>query len=300
MILENELTNQEFLNELKIEIEDIINEDKFREAYDLSKYLSSSLDGVKNFKDKNFDLYSEYKDLINKLRWVGLPIMIPDNVVKMFQYHFTVIFKIPEYDIWSKLRTVLLGILVLNERDKFKKQLRDALIKNEEKITGQRLIMNNLKKDATVANWLADYNQTLGTGKINGLARTEYLVNGQNVKNLTDEEKKKIKSLFDLYEKLKLSSQTFEGLENEIPLDEDDATGVIKEGVFEPFKETEKQKQIWQMIQDFLRERSGSKGVEIESDNQLEQLRQMAANYPAGSFERKAIEEEINRVTRSS
>ena len=306
MISEKELTNEEFLKKLKLQMEDIISEDRFREAYDLSKDLSSSIDNIRNFKDRSFDLYSEYKDLINKLRWVGLPIMTEDRAADMFQFHFTEIFKIPDYDIWEKLRIILLKIIILDDRDKFKKQLRDALAKNEEKITGRSLIIDNLRKNPTVGNWLADYNKTLGTGVINGLARTEYLVNGQNIRNLNEEEKKKIKILFDLYEKLKLSSQTFAGLENEIPLDEDDAKGIIKEGVFEPFKETEKQKQTWQMIEDFLRERRVGRGAEkkpappkpikSQAENDLTELKQLAAKYPPGSFERKTVEEEMERM----
>lgn len=299
MITEKELTNPQFLNELKTEIDDIINEDQFREAYDLSKVLSSALEDIRNFKEKNFDLYSEYKKIINRLKWIGLPIMVPNDVVKMFQYHFKEIFKIPDFDLGSKLKIVLLGIILLDERDKFKKQLREALLKNEEKITRQRLIINNIQKEPTVANWLSDYNQTLGTGEIQGLARTEYLVNGKNIKNLTEEEKVKIKMLVNLYEKLKLSSLTFEGLEDEISLDEETATGVIKEGVFEPFKPTEKQKQTWQMIQDFFDERRGGNlaGVgKMTNVNDINELKNMAASYPAGSFERKAIEEEIAKM----
>ncbi len=296
MIQENDLTKKEYLDELKLEVQDIINEDRFREAYDLSKSLSSALDSLKNFKQANNDLYKEYKELIRKLRWIGLPIVVPEKVVDMFQYHFSVIYDIPEYDVFAKLRTVLLGIIILDERDKFKKQLREALLRNEEKLTSKKLIMNNVMKDPTAGNWLADYNQTLGTGKINGLARTEYLVNGQNIRNLADEEKKKVKLLFDLYERLKLSSQTFEGLEDEITLDEKEATGVIKNGVFEPFKQTEKQKQIWQMIEDFMKERGGSETAAAENNNQLEQLKQLASQYPVGSFERKAVEEELGKL----
>lgn len=303
MISEKELINQEFLGKLKTQTQDIISEDRFREAYDLSKILSSSTDNIKGFKDRNFDLYSEYKDLINKLRWVGLPIMTEDRVADMFQSNFTRIFEIPDYDIWSKLKVALLKIIILDDRDKFKKQLRDALQKNEEKITSKNLIIDNSRKNPTVSNWLADYNRTLGTGKISGLARTEYLVNGTNIRNLKDEEKTKIKILFDLYERLKLSSQTFAGLENEIPLDEDDAMGIIKEGVFEPFKETEKQQQTWQMIEEFLRERrgeggSGKKSSVNQPNNDLAELKELAASFPAGSFERKAVEEEIERMNK--
>lgn len=299
MIIEKKLIKPEFFEELRLYAQDIMGEDRFREAYDLSKLLSTSLDNIKDFKAKNYNLYIEYQRIINQLSWVGLPIMTEEMVVNMFQHSFTSVFEVPGYDIRSKLKAVLLGIVVLDDRDKFKKQLRDALMKNEEKITSQRLIIDDLKKDPTVSNWLTDYNKILGTGPVEGLARTEYLVNSKNIKNLEEKDKQRVRFLFDLYERLKLSSQTFEGLENEIPLDEKEAVGVIKEGIFEPFAVTDKQKQTWQMIEDFLRERrgeSGGKKLNINgTSNDLVELKNLAVKYQPGSLEKKVIEEEIKR-----
>jgi|GEM_PF-1185470 len=317
MFTERQLTDKRFLEELRAEAQDIMSEDRFREAYDLSKFLSNSLDSVKNFKVRNYNLYVEYQELISRLRWVGLPIMTQEMVANMFQHNFMSVFEIPDYDIRAKLKTVLLGIVILDDRDKFKKSLRDALRKNEEKLTSQKLVIDNLKADPTVGNWLADYNRALGTGQVEGLARTEYLVNSKNIKNLNEEEKKRVRFLFDLYERLKLSSQTFEGLENEIPLDEEGAKGVIKEGVFESYTTTDRQKQIMQMAEDFLRERRkiyGKKPSPLiksevkksltrqasEAEKNLAELRELAATFPPGSLERKAVEEEMERVTRNS
>ena len=289
---ENQLNNKEFLEKNKSIMQDIINEDRFREAYDLSKNLEKSIDAIKDFKEKNYELYREYKNIIIKLKWIGLPIMIEDNVVHMFRYYFSDIFKIPDYDIWAKLRIVLLSMIIFDDRDKFKKQLSNALMDNQQTITSQRLIIDNQKRSPKVSNWLKDYNKTLGTGVIDKLARTQYLIDGKNIRNLSQEEKNKIKILFDLYEKLKLSSHTIEGLEEDIPVDEDNMKGTIRAGVFEPYKEMEKK--FSQIIFGDL----SAKDSTDKSKVNLDELQKMVSQYPAGSLERKAIEEEINKVKR--
>lgn len=283
-----QLKNKDYLEKIKMMAEDIASENRFREAYDLNRELEKAIGEMKNLKEGNYDLYVEYKKIIYKLKWLGLPIMKEEEVIDMFQHHFTQIFKIDGYDIWSKLRIILLGIVVFEDRDEFKKKLRQALINSQEKITSKKLIINKQEVPPTVANWISDYNKSLGTGEINDLARAQYLVNGKNIINLNKEEKEKIKILFDLYEKLKLSSFTLEGLEEDISVDRDNLMGTIRAGVFEPYRETEKEKQIWDIIE--------GKKIKIEEKSNVTELRQLASQYKIGSLERRAIEEEIAKI----
>lgn len=295
MILEKDLKNKDYLEKvIKKQAENIISENRFREAYDLAKELTGAIDRIKNFKESDYELYIKYRDIIIKLRWVGLPIMTENMVERMFKYHFTKIFLIPEYDLWLKLRTVLLGINILDERDIFKKKLRDALLNNQEKITKKRLIINNQEKDSTIANWFYDYNKTLGTGRASTLARTQYLTNGENIKKLSEDEKERVKLLFNIYERLKLSSQTLEGLEEDIPVDEENLKGVVREGIFEPLpKMTAEQELFWQLAEETIKERE-------TRENSLRQLRSDLNQYPPNSLERKAIEEEIRKMNTES
>jgi len=296
---EDQLKSSNFLEKIKVLALDIINEDSFREAYDLSKDLEQSIDKIKGFKDDYTNLYHEYKEVIVKMRWLGLGIMAEDRVVNMFQYHFADIFKIPDYEVWPKLKHVLINMPFFQDRDKFKANIRQALMNNAQKLTSKKILTDKKEASPTIGNWLLDYNKILGTGKVNALSRIEYLTNSLNIKNLDDKEKNKVKVLFDLYERLKLSSSTFEGLENEITIDDDGMMGTIKDGNFEPFRETEKQKLIWQMVANSGKAQNAENN-ELQADATIEELKQMAASYPAGSFERKAIEEEINRATRNS
>ncbi|MDD5290531.1 MAG: hypothetical protein PHZ04_00230 [Patescibacteria group bacterium] len=300
---EEQLRNKDFFTEVKEEANKLVSELNSREAYDFSRDLKQSLEEIKDFKIKYYDLYREYWRLIIKLRWLGLPIMVEleKEVVDMFKNHFARVFSIPDFDVWKKLKEVLLGIIVLDNRDKLKKEIRQVLLSNQEKITGKRILIDGQEKEPTVANWLLDYNKTLGTGKVNNIARTQYLTNGRNIKNLSSEEKKKIRTLFDLYERLKLSSQTLEGLEDDIPLDEDYAKGTIKQGVFEPFKEpTGKEEMLWELAEKTTKERMEEIRREMKGETgevkDTDELEKMLSQYPAGSLERRAVEEEIRKL----
>lgn len=293
---ELQLKDQNFLNKLKEKAGGFIEQDDINDAYHLAKNIEKTISGSKELRERYYDLYSQYKNIVIKLKWVGLPIMTENMAVEMFEKHFIKIFNIPGYEyneLWRKLKSVLVGIIVLDDRDNFKKRLRSALINNQEKITSKKISVNNKEVEPTVGNWIKDYNSILGTSEIDRLKRTQYLTNNKNIRLLNSDEKKKIKVLFSLYERLKLSSKTFEGLEDEIPLDDEGAKGIIKEGVFEPFKRTREQREIEDIFGPRGSERSDS---HISDSYSLEELQNLASQYPAGSLERKAIEEEIGKL----
>ena len=94
---EAQLNDKKFFEEIKGKSRDFIDYDQFREAYDLAKSLEQSLDQAKDFKDRNYELYRSYEDIIIKMKWVGLPIMTGNTVVDYFQNHLTKIFEISGY-----------------------------------------------------------------------------------------------------------------------------------------------------------------------------------------------------------
>jgi len=83
----------------------------------------------------------------------------------------------------------------------------------------------------TVGNWLRDYLRNLGTGKIEKVKQAEYLTNSENTKNLTPQDRERITKLFDLYEFLKLSAVTPEGVVEDILFIDRDGKHKILEGI---------------------------------------------------------------------
>lgn len=290
MIDEKELNNEEYLIKVKMEAEDIISENRFREAFDLSEELKKAIESIKNFKENHPEFFAEYKKIIVKLRWVGLPIMTEETVINMFKNHFVEIFTIPDFQVWEKLLPILQWIRPLENRDVLKKNIREALLMNKQKITGKKLIIGREEKEPTITNWFLDYNRAVGALKVNSLARTQYFINGANIKNLSQEEKTRVKTLFDLYEKLKTSSLTLEGYEEDIPVDDEGQEGNIRGGVFEPLpKLTAQQKLAWGIAQEVVRERE-------TRESNIKEMQGSLNNYAIGSLERKAMEEEIKKM----
>jgi len=285
---EENLKSGEFFEQIKNRAQDMMIYDEVHEASKLITSLEQVFNQAKDFKDKNYYLYVEYKKIIIRLKWQILPMLTDDEVMDLFRNHFSQIYKMPDYDFGQKLKAFLLGFIVFQDRDNFKKDLRQALLNNQEKLTGKKIIINNQEKIPTVGNWILEYNSNLGSGEVDNIKRIRYFTNSKNIKNLDEKEKARVKTLLDLYERLKLSSFTLEGLEEDIPVDEPGHIGIIRNGVFEPFREENIDYQPVKV--------QATTVVKSGQENNLEELKQLAAGYPAGSFERKAVEEEIDKL----
>ncbi len=298
-----QLADRKTFEDIKSKYNEIVIYDQPTEAYDLAKDLEKSLENIKDFKERYPEFFVVYKKIIHRLKWIGLQVMTESMVAEMFKYQFNEIFNIQGLtvdELWRKLKIILLVILDFNERDEYKKELRNTLLNSQEKLTEKRLIINNQEKSPTVGNWILDYNSNLGAGIADNLKRTQYFINSLNIRNLRAEEKVKAKFLLDFYEKLKYSSNTLEGLEEEIAIDDEGMKGIIKAGVFEPLKEDEN-KIVARKIQ--IQPGQLVKRAEVKTgavETRQDDLKNLASHYLEGSLERKAIEEEINRLTHNT
>ncbi|MCK5459949.1 hypothetical protein KAI52_02455 [Candidatus Parcubacteria bacterium] len=206
----------------------IIAFDFFKEAFELSQRLE------KEIKEKSEFQNSQYYDILYKLKWVALPKLKDGEVKEMFASHFMVIFKIAGFNIWNKLKSKIINDIFYDERNNFKNKIKKILLDNEEIITSKRIFVNQKIVNPSIANWLRDYNINVGSEFINKEEQTQYLTYSENIKKIDNlEEKEKLKTLFKIYEKLKISSLTSAGIEEDIYTeDEDGNKGVLSEGMF--------------------------------------------------------------------
>ncbi len=197
-----QLADRKTFEDIKSKYNEIVIYDQPTEAYDLAKDLEKSLENIKDFKERYPEFFVVYKKIIHRLKWIGLQVMTESMVAEMFKYQFNEIFNIQGLtvdELWRKLKIILLVILDFNERDEYKKELRNTLLNSQEKLTEKRLIINNQEKSPTVGNWILDYNSNLGAGIADNLKRTQYFINSLNIRNLRAEEKVKAKFLLDFY-----------------------------------------------------------------------------------------------------
>ena len=230
-----DLANPDTLKEIQADVAEICLYNQFPEAYQYAKLLEEYLQFNPSLNIQAPSLFAQYQALLLKLRWVGLPIFQEATMVNMFRKHFSVIYEIPDYDVWDQLIKRLVSLATLEARDALKKQILEALRENQETITQETITKDGRQIAGSVKNWLLDSVISLGLDRIDAVRLTDYLVSSQNTKHLSKESRQKIHTLLNLVENLKKSSVTPEGFEATVPVEELGLFGVIRQGVFEKY-----------------------------------------------------------------
>lgn len=256
-----------------------------REAYLYLKELEEFL-GAERIREIDPGLYERYSRLLIKLKFLSLNFFDDwEEIVNLIKNNFEIIYEIKNYDLWKKIKINLLSLGNLAERDKIKEELKKTLLSCDKIILDKKKYERYINFPFSVADWLKDYNSILGIKEVDNLKRVQYLTNGEYIKKLDEADKNKLKILFDFYENLKASSNTSRGFESDIPM-------VIegKHVIFTGGRAEEIKPDLINLI----------KSVKIprENNNKLAELRAMVGQYPAGSLERKAIEEEMRKISK--
>lgn len=264
---------------------------------DAAKQVYSNLDKLLTMdKEKQGpDLYKKFKHLKNKYGFVCLASLSEKEILELLESHLAVMFEITGYDLWGNLKKYLVVFSDYKERDRIKNAIKNILIKNKARITKTNLLMDNKEIAGTLDNWLRDYHSYLGLKPADRLKFTEYFINSSNIKRATAEEKEKIKSLFNFYEKLKLSSNSPEGFEEKVLMKINGKLQTWNDGRLEDLDPAAVKAVDDLTALGFFKEKNQG-NINSKSDSQIEEFKKMASQYPAGSFERKAIEEEIKKL----
>jgi len=257
------------------------------DARDIYNLLDKML--APDLERQDTELYKKFKLFKVKFGFLAISLLPEKDFFNLFENYFKVALIIPYYNLWENLKKYLIAMSDYDERDRIKLQLKNILIKNKAKITKINLFFNQKEVTGTLENWLRDYHSNLGTGPVDKLKFEQYFIASANIKRLNQEEREKLKTIFQFYERLKLSSKTPLGFEEEIPIEINGVFNIWKEGRLEDFepiavKAVEELKKLGVF---------GEVGVD-----KIEELQSMLSNYPEGSLEHKAIEEEIVRMER--
>ena len=271
--------NNYTIEEIKKAVEVFSEYDNIRGAYEYYKGLKEFIKEV-NLKQTDHELYGSYYKYLIRLKFIALNFFDDwREMEELLKNHFEAIYRIKYYDLWNKIKLNLLTISDLNKRDEIKSGLKKILLDCNRVIIDKKKYKGVEGLPVTVAEWLKDFTVNLGIGKIDHLKKVQYLTNSENIKILDGEDKNRLKVLFDFYEKLKTSSNTPEGFEDDIPMVINGKYVMYSQGQVED---------IGAKIQDLIKS--------IKIGDEVKQLQKMVSQYPAGSLERKAIEEEIEKV----
>ncbi len=179
------------------------------------------------------------------------------------------------------------------------KELAQILEKNQSKIGEANIILEDKELPPTVSNWLKDFFGVAGTEHFDTLSIAKYIISSENAKNLNPVDQAKLRRFLGLYYNINFFPAPF----NALPVSEWEiipGVTVTAETKTEP------------IAAPILTERPGPKPAErqpkwsvpkpiatstptVSQDNNADiiELRKMLEQYPAGSLERAAIEEEL-------
>jgi len=303
-------SDKQLYQEIKAEVNKIITFDEFNTAKELINNIKDLIK-KKNYIKHNKELYNKYRKIIIKLKWVAFPLLGRKEVLELFNNHFQRALEMENFDLQGKFKHFLIGIIMHEDRDKFKSKVKHILERSKAIITSKKLSNN---QPPTIENWIKSYTSELGIGIVEALKLHQYFIHNRDFKNLSDNEKKKLKKFFEFYERLKLSSLTAAGIEEIIPINTPEFKGQIREGRLE--KEEKrldiKTKKIMELAKQAIENIENLNEIaehykisnlekkaikeEIKEEKRIEELESLASQYPENSLERKAIEEEINKI----
>ncbi|MBU4375213.1 hypothetical protein KKH38_01780 [Patescibacteria group bacterium] len=285
-------------------------------ANNLIYFLEQNIKKLDLRKSNNL-LFQEYEKMILKLKWVCLDIYSEEEIIELIKNNFIDIYKInDDYDIWLHVRIKLLQQLDFDKRNDFKLRIRRTLKDNNQTLTAGGKIKS-------VSDWINEYARNVGESMVSKLKQLEFFQKNHNFQMIDENDKQKIKKLLSFYERLKISSKSLLGVEEGVPVPEEESPYThIRDGqIIAP----EKNDKLSVLIDQVLKQRSSidtsygkerdarqlqqpasqspidsleQKAIkeEKEKEDQIDELVKLVNQYPEGSLERKAVRDEINKL----
>ena len=276
-----DFNSPKILEAIKWRAERAITFDLVREARALVDFLEKNLSSsaIEQPEDE-----LTYQEVFIKAKFIALPTLDAEEIINLLQENFTLIFEIPDYDLWRKIKTKLIAIAKFEDRDNFKKKIGAAFSANEESLTGSGVVLGGAEVKGTIKAWLADARQTLGSGKVEIVQLSQYLINSANTKKLSEEDRRKVDYLLKFYEKTKESSIEFGGMEEVMIFEVDGALDAYEEGITE---------RIGKEIRD--------KVVELQSIETTTDIKdEVQAKYRGNETEEKKIAAEMKKIQKAT
>lgn len=242
-----DLSKSEIFEEMSRQVRDVILADDNRRATVFVRNMEYALASDENAKVLNDpELLEKYNYLSDQMKFIGLPSFFEKEILELYQKRLLVALTLEDYNLNKKTRDMLRAIPSFPERDNMRRKLRQALIENNEVIGDVNIHTENNEKEGkpTIGNWIRKYNIKVGSSPADKIKQSEFFVNDKDIRVLDKAYQEILRKLFYLYEYLKLSSQTPEGLEDYVVFKIDDQLKVLKHGEFEDVKLPFKQEKI--------------------------------------------------------
>ena len=165
------------------------------------------------------------------------------------------------YNLLDQFKKKLASIEIIEDRDEFRRLLRDVLSASEVVLTDMPIAVGQEKRSGTLKEWMSQYIATVGGGKTDSVKRSEFL-SGKAPSALSDIERARVEKVTKFFDYLKLSSLDPEGVPEELEADFVDEIYILRDGKLErvqPFEDALVQdtSNLLQAYQEDMATRSG-------------------------------------------
>ena len=234
---ELELTNQKIFNEMKRQADEVFFNDDVRSAYIFIRNMSRMLSSEEHSQVKKNQEYAEdYQRMIDMLSFICLGSLRDKEVVELFKNKLLSGFISPDIDLQQKLHAKFISMPAFIKRDELRKQIREALLENKQRLGLVEFIINNKNVISTIGNWLKKYNSLFGTGQVDTVKQNQFFTTDKDYKKIEEHEQMILRRIIGIYEYLKLSSQTAEGLEDPVMFNINGTHKLLRQGKWEDVK----------------------------------------------------------------
>ena len=203
-----QIKDEAVFEEIKNQGEDFVFHRDVRESFELMKNFESIEKNNPRFKyqlrDEKPVLYSQYLDLMVRLKLVALPLLSYEEVAEFIEENFAKAMNDPDNDIEERVETRLM-VLPDVIRDDLRELIYKALKRNEEKLGENRIIVKREEEPQLplIKNWLLDYDRTIGIEKHSNIEKAQYISHNSNIARLSKPDKEKIHKLLRFYDAMK-------------------------------------------------------------------------------------------------
>jgi hypothetical protein len=277
------------LEEAKKQFEELATFNLDRDAYDFAHELQKTIKAI----PAGNPLLQEYEDLAIKSLWLALPFLKEEEIPDLFEKHFVKALEIPFFDPWEKLKSKLLVLLLIEDRDQLKKNIMEALSRNQKVFTEESISQYEEVIKGTLGNWVKDYVREQGILPVSPSSQAQYLVGSPNTKKLSEKTREKLAQFLKFYERLKLSSATSKGYEAVIPVIEKGWEGSIKEGVY-----TKLDPKVGKLVDELFRRREEEQKKSPEY--QKERGQKVFSAYGGDLKKQEMVNKEIDQIQKAA
>lgn len=212
--MEDQTKTNNLLADATGEVRQIVIEDDAEAATDFLVAIKERLQANRNGMANNE--IAAWQQLERQLYWVLFLQQPWDRCIELFRTGMGIIVEfLPGIDVMAKLTAKLIFESDLALRDQYRAKIRKALLDNIESLTAPVRVQTN-SVDGAINSWLGQYINAVGSGQTDQLAYQQWLAQDSLLSALKPEDRERVEWLTKLYEELKHSSQTMEGLEEGI------------------------------------------------------------------------------------